>query len=302
MPVQLPPISRRRFLAGSLAASSGLILPGQLFAADVAVDANRFALLADTHIFKEADKIARGVNMTANLSQARDEVLALAPRPAAVMVAGDCTFSQGEAGSYAQLAKLVAPFRQAALPVHFCLGNHDNHERFWAAFPESTKAEARPVAGKHITVLETPRANWFLLDSLHKTGFIPGRLGKAQLDWLAKTLDAHADKPALLMAHHYPEKGGQGNGLQDTDALFDLIVPRKQVKAYFFGHSHRWALAKHEGIHLVNLPATAYVFANTEPSGWVDTRLHAGGTTLTLTAIDKKHPTHGKTFELKWRA
>ena len=56
MPIQLPPISRRRFLAGSLAAGAGMLLPRRLLADDVPVDPNRFALLADTHVWEHRDR------------------------------------------------------------------------------------------------------------------------------------------------------------------------------------------------------------------------------------------------------
>ena len=84
--------------------------------------------------------------------------------------------------------------------MHLVLGNHDQRENFWAAFPEAKPA--LPAADRHAAVVETPLANWFLLDSLYKTNVTPGLLGAAQLQWLAKALDAHADKPALLVAHH----------------------------------------------------------------------------------------------------
>src|SRR5690349_15273546 len=74
MPITLPPlrslpaISRRRFLAGSLAAGAGLLLRRPLLAADetvqsVPVDPHRFALLSDTHIAADPKVAARGVNM-----------------------------------------------------------------------------------------------------------------------------------------------------------------------------------------------------------------------------------------------
>ncbi|MGB7933682.1 MAG: hypothetical protein WCH04_15950, partial [Gammaproteobacteria bacterium] len=53
-----------------------------------------------------------------------------------------------------------------------------------------------PVIDKHVSILETPRANWFLLDSLQRTNDLLGRLGEVQLQWLAKALDARADRPA----------------------------------------------------------------------------------------------------------
>ena len=49
MPIYLPPISRRRFLAGSVATAAGLLLADRLLAAHIPIDPHRFALLSDVH-------------------------------------------------------------------------------------------------------------------------------------------------------------------------------------------------------------------------------------------------------------
>ena len=68
----------------------------------------------------------------------------------------------------------------------------------------------------------------------------------------SKALDAHADKPALVVVHHNPQwtAPGKRSGIVDTELLFAQLVPRKHVKAVFFGHTHQWRRDKHEGIHL----------------------------------------------------
>ena len=172
-------------------------------------------------------------------------------------------------------------------------------------------------------MLETPHANWFLLDSLEKPSakhdsagkdkadlfnvrfqginsgrWCPGSLGKAQLAWLGKALDARPDKPAILLDHHYLSLGG---GLRDTAALLELIEPRKQVKAVVFGHSHTWQRTTWQGIHLINLPAVAWVFDQAQPKGWVDAQLSPNGAAMVLHCLDRQHPKHGERVELKWR-
>jgi Icc protein len=301
MPIHLPPLSRRQFLTGSLAAGAGLLLGDRLLADASSVDANRFVLLADIHIWEHRDRDVRGIRPATNFLLARQEFLALAPRPAAAIVAGDCVFDQGQAADYAVLAELVQPIRQAGLSLHLVLGNHDNRENLYATFPDARPSGTPPVVDKHIAVLETPNANWFLLDSLHKTKYTPGRLGTEQLDWLARALDARPDKPALVVAHHYPDQKPKTSGLEDTQALFDVLLPRKQVKAYVFGHSHRWAHQVQDGFHLVNLPTPAWIFDETQPRGWVDARLRPDGASLTLHALDKTHKANAQTLELTWR-
>ena len=299
MPIHLPPISRRQFLAGSLAAGAGLLLPGGACAA-AAADPNRWALLADTYIWERREGVYRDVKPAENLAQARREILALNPPPAATIVAGDTAFLQGHPADYAVLLDLLNPIRTAGVPVHLALGNHNDRDNFRKAIATSEpKTAPSPVADKHVAVLETPRANWFLLDSLDKTGVSEGLLGKAQLDWLAKALDARRSKPAIVLAHHYLFLPG---GLDDTDALLEVLVPRRQVKAYIFGHSHAWRHTTWEGIHLLNLPAVAWVFEKSQPHGWVNLTLSAAGAAAVLHAFDKKHPKNGERLEMKWRS
>ena len=68
-----------------------------------------------------------------------------------------------------------------------------------------------------------------------------------------------------------------------------------------FGHTHNWNIKQEAGIHLINLPPTAYVFREGRPSGWVAARVGEDGLTLKLHALDKQHKQHGETHELKYR-
>ncbi len=56
MPIHTPPINRRRFLAGTLAAGSGLLLPRRLLAEETATDPNLWVLMADIHIPADREK------------------------------------------------------------------------------------------------------------------------------------------------------------------------------------------------------------------------------------------------------
>jgi 3',5'-cyclic AMP phosphodiesterase CpdA len=326
-------ITRRRFLAGSLAAA-GWLCARPIAAAPSGTDPNRWVLLSDTHVWEKRDQKYRSTNPAENFLQVRAEILAIKPRPAGVIFTGDLVFLEGQAADYAVLADLVHPLRQAGIGLHFALGNHDHRDNFWKAFPETKPSADPPVPDKHVAIVSTELANWFLLDSLERTGATAGRLGKAQLDWLAKELDARLDRPALVVAHHprdraaaiqkavdrtallQPEKlrkrlrqvtaasravSLDTADLRDTNALFEVLVPRRQVKAYIFGHTHRWNVSQYRGIRLINLPTTAWLFDAKEPRGWVDVRLGSDGMALTLNALDKKHKEHGETVELTWR-
>jgi Icc protein len=303
MPIHLPPISRRRFIANSLITGAGLLLGPDLFAASRKIDTHCWALISDIHLAADRQKIARGTNMADNFKAAVLEVCALKRTPSAVLISGDLAFNTGESGDYAVVTKMLQPLREAGMPVHLMLGNHDNRDHFWETLTEA-KAAARPVVDRQTALLRCPRANWFVLDSLEKTNSTPGLLGDEQLAWLARALDENKDKPALVVVHHNSLFAGDPKlALKDSDQLFEIIRPRKQVKAYIFGHTHNWEIKQDvSGIHLVNLPPTAYVFTEGKPNGWVHATLQRHGARLELHCLDQHHPAQGQVVDLKWRA
>src|SRR5712671_5228229 len=110
MPIHLPPIDRRQFLLRSVLAGAGLAASRKIFAAErlKPIDPHSFALLSDTHIDANLKGALRGV------------------------VNADCALLRGENGDYATFVELVKPLREAGMPLHLTLGNHDDREHFWA--------------------------------------------------------------------------------------------------------------------------------------------------------------------------
>ena len=106
MPIVLPPISRRNFMAGSAAASLGLLLSRRALAAGEP-DTNRFFLISDTHIAAKPETMKSNVNMTNNLKQVCGELLEARAKPAAVIHCGDCAYLTGEADDYAAFTALL---------------------------------------------------------------------------------------------------------------------------------------------------------------------------------------------------
>lgn len=301
MPIHLPPISRRRFLLRSLAAGAALGIPPSLMAATRRPDEHAWALLSDIHLAANRGLLARGINMTEHFTTVSGDVLAQPKRPAGVIITGDCAYNSGESADYAVLTDLLQPLRAEQLPIHLALGNHDHRDRFWEALGDG-KGVSRPLQDRQVGLIRTARANWIMLDSLEKTLVTPGSLGQDQLKWLARTLDENPGKPALILVHHNPGISGNIGGLKDTEAFYEVIRPRKQVKAYIYGHTHTWKIEEDSsGIHLINLPPVAYVFHEGDPAGWVQARLERSGMNLEFHSLDTAHKVHGQVVKLKWR-
>ncbi|WP_437228793.1 metallophosphoesterase family protein [Planctomicrobium sp. SH661] len=303
MPLHALPVSRRAFLARTAAALAGLAVVRSGFG-EVDRERYRLAMLSDTHIDANPDYVHRDVNVAANLRQVVGEVLELQHRPQGVLVNGDCAFSRGLPGDYAVFQECVKPLGEGGIPLHITMGNHDARETLYDAI-NGQRPGAQTVESRHISVIETPVANLFLLDTLTKTNVVTGMVGQAQLEWLTRSLDARPDKPAVLIAHHAPqftapEEGKIWSGIEDTQEFFSALATRKQVKAFIFGHTHAWGTAQHEGIHLVNLPPVAYLFRDADPNGWVDAEFRPDGLRLELHTIDADHPLNRQVTDLTW--
>jgi 3',5'-cyclic AMP phosphodiesterase CpdA len=325
MPIHLDsaPVSRRRFVSSLLAASG---VAGGLFgrfaslaaAQEAGADASEaWALFSDTHIAADPDFNARGINMAAHLRQALTEALAAHARKPVqgLLINGDCAYLDGQAEDYATLGKLLVPVVEKGIPIHVTLGNHDERGRIQAGLGSVFGPGAKPLgkgagavradlSDKLASCVRGRFCDWYLLDSLDVTNKTPGRVGEAQLAWLSASLKAAPERPALVMVHHNPQPKfmGKVSGLEDTDALLDLLLPLKQVKALFFGHTHVNLTVAVEGLHLVNLPACAYRFGAEQPTGWTSALVDARGCSLTLFDTEMRHALHQKEVRLEWRS
>ena len=298
MPIHLPAPNRRQFL---VTAGAGLVACSSRAFGEEA-DGDLVYVLNDTHI---GEKHPPSSPVPSHLRLVVKELLELGSNPACVLINGDLALKDGQAGDYRHLAKLLAPLREAKLNVHLTLGNHDNRDVFYEVLKEERRQNP-PVESRHISLVETRFANFFLLDSLKETMVTQGTIGEHQRAWLAKALDAHASKPAIIVAHHNPRLGGDPlhfpGGLIDSMELWETLASRTHVKAYIHGHIHDRSFAEHKGIHIINTPATSYVAdPKKSTTGWTTVRLTKGAITLTTRTTDPQHPWNRESKVLEWR-
>ncbi|GAB2778434.1 hypothetical protein GCM10027275_22280 [Rhabdobacter roseus] len=257
-------------------------------------DETRWALLSDIHIAEDPQNQYRGFFPHQNLQKAVPQVLAA--QPDAVLINGDVARLTGEAGDYAQVARLLAPIADKK-PVYMTLGNHDDRAHFHQAFPPSQELQA--VKDRHVLVVEQPATRFILLDSLLYVNKTPGLLGKGQRTWLDTFLRSSDAKPTVLFVHH--TLTDDDSSLLDVERLLEIIKPHQKVKALFYGHSHRYHYDTLDGLHLINQPAVGYNFADDQPVGWLTAKFGKQGVDLTLHAFAGNLAEHGKTRSLAWR-
>ena len=311
MPITLAPITRRNFIRGSLVFTSSAWIKSQAMAKQPTFDPNRVALLADTHISDDPKLSYPGtkwpgspvkeeehewVNMADCLVQSASEVIALNPRPANLIINGDCALSRGTEAEYKEFLRLIEPIRKAGITVHITIGNHDTREKLWKLLPFLKKEQV----GIHADVLELPHVNLLLLDSGRR-----GTMEDKQLDWLAQQLDQRKDKPALVFAHYnpLPTRGIRPiRGMPEGRKLLKLIAERKHAKAFFHGHTHEWQQSREGAIHIIAQPSVSYYFGKGHAHGWVDMNLSQTTADLELHCIDPKHKQHGEKKQISLKS
>jgi len=299
MPAVLGPTPNRRDFLRTLALSAGAALAGGCarfrLPGRKPPRVTRWALLADTHVSLDENEQYRGFRINDNFKTAVAQIVEASPE--GVVIAGDVARLQGKLDDYRMFQRLFEPaFSQ--MTVALAMGNHDHRANFLKVLgPQAAKPS--PVKDKHVQVIESGDVRLIILDSLLLVEPTPGLLGQRQREWLGKYLDQSDRRPTLLFLHH---DLGEGDGcLLDTDRFLKIVLPRKQVKAVFYGHTHVYRYSRIKGLHLINLPAVAYSFRDSDPVGWLDARLSAEGGDFTLRAFASNTKDNGKTTSLDWR-
>ncbi|MGN0201905.1 MAG: metallophosphoesterase [Candidatus Cryptobacteroides sp.] len=186
-------------------------------------DENLAVILSDLHCKEDSYMLDR-------LRIIVNDIISMKPRPANVIVLGDLAHLTGKLSDYRTLLGPLQEIEDAGIKLTLTMGNHDRREEFAKVFP--SQVESSMVRGRVTRLVETPRVNIVLLDSLNQSDdekvFInSGILNDAQTGWLRETLSA-SDKPVLVCAHHPVGEVGIAGLLLDSPACC----------GYIHGHDH----------------------------------------------------------------
>lgn len=214
------------------------------------------AHLTDLHIRPEGRAAYRVAETNKLLARAVDALLALTPRPDAVLVTGDLT----DCGLVEEYAVLKAQLDRLPMPVHLVLGNHDRRETFRAVFGAQAGAGAPQdfvgfdvdVAGVRMIGLDTvvPGASF-------------GALCETRLAHLDAQLAERPDVPTIIAMHHPPAACGIAHmdriALNEGVEAFAAIVARHpNVERVLAGHHHRPIQARFAGTIMQVAPSVAH--------------------------------------------
>ena len=191
-------------------------------------DENLVCIISDLHVHPDwhQEKYLAGIV---------DQILALNPRPRHVFCLGDIAYLTGKPEEYAAAKRYLDMLKEAGMKLTLTLGNHDRRTPFAEAFPVQAATSALP--DRFAYMVETPRADFILLDSLQEgsdttTWINPGALDDRQVQWLDEQLSSRSgDKPVFVMAHH---------PIEDLKVIRELLLNCSSCKGFIYGHKHVW--------------------------------------------------------------
>ncbi len=237
-------MNRRSFLkAVALAAFASREFDFNLLSADetVALDPNIVAVFSDVHLYAPET-----VQQVVRFKMCVAKVLAMNPRPANLLIYGDVAYDAGKVENYELFKKLIKPIEDVGIKWEVAMGNHDRLADYRQVFPERFEKKAN-VEGRYVNVVETPRADFIMLDSYLKDQ-VRGEISPEQQEWLVEELKKYASKPVFVGCHH---------PLYETK-IQDVLKACPSFVAYLHGHSHYYRTPIFEDVQTLCFPSVGH--------------------------------------------
>lgn len=187
--------------------------------------------LTDIHLTTPGQTIG-GRDPNANFEKALDHAFANHGDAEAMVITGDLS-DWGDRSDYLRLKQTLA---DTPVPVHLCIGNHDDRDAFLSVFPDIADDNGYV---QHVFALSN--GHGVVVDTWERDSHA-GRFCEARAGWLDKTLAA-LDGPIYLFMHHNPVPVGirpmDQIMLLDAGLLAEAVRPHaEKIRHLFHGHCH----------------------------------------------------------------
>ncbi len=187
--------------------------------------------LTDIHLTTPGDTIG-GRDPNANFDRALTHALSQHSDAEALFVTGDLS-DWGQAQDYARLKDRIAG---SPIPVHLCIGNHDDRPTLLSTFPE-----LKGVGGFVQDVIPLSMGHAITLDTWAPETHA-GQFCAARATWLSEQLET-LPGPFWIFMHHNPVPLGIAPMdqimLLDADRFAATVAPHRDKIAHIFhGHCH----------------------------------------------------------------
>ena len=212
----------------------------RLFAdSTVPLDPNIVAIFSDIHL-----RNPETIQAVVRFNQCVAQVLAMNPRPAQLLIYGDLAYNAGTVEDYTLFKKLIKPIEDAGIAWQAAMGNHDRLNTFREVFPERVAA-AEPLENRYVNIVETPKADFILLDS-YLEGQVRGEITQEQRDWLEEAVKRYDEKPFFVGCHHPLNETG----------LVEVLKAQPKFAAFLHGHNHFYRSPVQEAVQTLCFPST----------------------------------------------
>jgi len=195
------------------------------------------AQITDLHVRPRGLAANRVVETNMMTERAVDAVIALRPRPDAVLITGDLT----DCGLVEEYEQLKLMLRRLDLPFFVIPGNHDRRDNL------------RRVLAEYRGVTEDPEFVQFVVDDfpvrlIGLDTLVPGKgegaLCARRLAFLERALARAPDKPTVIFMHHPPFDCGIRHMdrirlIEGAERLAEIVRPHGNVERILCGHHHR---------------------------------------------------------------
>jgi len=220
--------------------------------------------ITDTHFFSDPAGELYGVNTSQSLLSVLQHVNRTGVKSDILLLTGDLSHDETEE-SYKSLNALIEPLR---IPTYCLPGNHDvptlMEKNCSCTFP--TNGLAYAVHGHWLIVT---------LDS-SVMGVVEGFIRDEVLNNLDELLQQYVSKYVLVAVHHNPVKVGSAwmdrIGVQNSDALFNVLCKYENVKTVVCGHIHQELHTQVQGIAVYGTPSSCFQFAPNTPEAEIDNK------------------------------
>ncbi|HAE24669.1 MAG TPA: hypothetical protein DCG33_04950 [Prevotellaceae bacterium] len=165
--------------------------------------------------------------------RAFEDILKMNPLPRNIIALGDLAHLYGYKENYLLLKENIKRIEDAGINLTLGLGNHDRRENYSEVFPQY--AARTLVPGNMVFKVETPHADFIILDSLNETEDThkwndAGIISDAQTKWLTEEVKNYK-KPFFVCLHH---------PIKDAVNLKMRMLMDSPCCGYIYGHLHRW--------------------------------------------------------------
>lgn len=198
------------------------------------------AQLSDLHISKGRAKLYGLVDTSTMLEQAVAHLIALTPRPNAVVVTGDLVES-GSAADYSLLRELLEPIfqRKQSMRCYLLAGNHDDRNALRREFGDCAYLGQSDEFIQYFALLGPLK-----LIALDTTvpGSSQGDLCSKRLKWFEHELETD-ERPTIVAMHHPPFVTGIAamdvSGLIAKYEFERIVSDHPKIERIICGHFHR---------------------------------------------------------------